>query len=127
MLLSLSAYVAVELIIEMLMLLMVGSEEALTRGLEAVDTTRSKTTMKTIRKDIFATVNCAKETLDGYQGADLHCLVFHSLHDISPAGWFCFPFRYLSVLYGIPNMSHMLTLLIGSVCLSWIFRFLSLL
>ena len=43
----------VELIIEML-LVAVGSEEALTRGLEAVDTTRSKTSMKTIRGDIFA-------------------------------------------------------------------------
>ena len=49
-----SADVDVELIIEMLMLLEVSSEEALTRGLEAVDTTRSKTSMKTIRGDIFA-------------------------------------------------------------------------
>ena len=48
-----SADVDVELIIEML-LVAVGSEEALTRGLEAVDTTRSKTSMKTIRGDIFA-------------------------------------------------------------------------
>ena len=53
MLLSLSTDIDVELIIEMLML-MGGSEEALTRGLEAVDTTRSKTSMKTIRGDIFA-------------------------------------------------------------------------
>ena len=48
-----SADVDVELIIEMLMLVEVGSEEALTRGLEAADTTRSKTSMKTIRDDIF--------------------------------------------------------------------------
>ena len=48
-----SADVDVELIIEML-LVAVGSEEALTRGLEAVDTTRSKTSIKTIRGDIFA-------------------------------------------------------------------------
>ena len=48
-----SADVDVELIIEML-LVAVGSKEALTRGLEAADTTRSKTSMKTIRGDIFA-------------------------------------------------------------------------
>ena len=43
--LSYSADVDVELLI---MSMVVGSEEALTRGLEAVDTTRSKTTIKTI-------------------------------------------------------------------------------
>ena len=52
MLLSLSTDIDVELIIEMLML-KVGSEEALTRGLEAADTTRSKTSMKTIGDNIF--------------------------------------------------------------------------
>ena len=53
-----SADVDVELIIECLIMLVMGLEEALTRGLEAADTTRSKTSMKTIRGDIFATVNC---------------------------------------------------------------------
>ena len=52
MLLSLSTDIDVELIIEMLML-MGGSEEALTRGLEAADTIRSRTSMKTIRDNIF--------------------------------------------------------------------------
>ena len=47
-----SADVDVELIIEML-LVAVGSEEALTRGLEAADTMRSRTSMKTIRDNIF--------------------------------------------------------------------------
>ena len=54
MLLSLSAYADVELIIEMLMLVEVGSEETLTRGLQAADTTRNKTSMRTIHGDIFA-------------------------------------------------------------------------
>ena len=53
MLLSLSTDIDVELVIEMLML-MVGSEEALSRGLEAADPTRSKTSMKTIRDNIFS-------------------------------------------------------------------------
>ena len=52
MLLSLSTDIDVELVIEML-IFMVGSEEALSRGLEAADTKRSKTSMKTIRDNIF--------------------------------------------------------------------------
>ena len=49
----------VELNIELFMVVVVvGSKEGLTSGLEtALDTTRRKTSMKTIRGDIFATVN----------------------------------------------------------------------
>ena len=48
-----------ELNIELFMVVVVvGSKEGLTSGLEtALDTTRRKTSMKTIRGDIFATVN----------------------------------------------------------------------